>query len=50
VLARDRGAIVSARLTQAQGIDASQVSVQTWEAAEPDIEGEPGVDVQLRAE
>jgi hypothetical protein len=49
-LARDRGAAVYARLTGAQGIDAARVSVETWDPVEPDIEGDPGVDVQLRAD
>jgi hypothetical protein len=49
-LARDRGAIVRDRLTGSHGIDAARVSVETWDPVEPDIEGDPGVDVQLRAD
>jgi hypothetical protein len=49
-LARDRGAVVSQRLTGAPGIEAQRVTVEAWDPVEPDIEGDPGVDVQLRAE
>ncbi len=49
-LARRRGEIVSARLTQVHGIDPKRVAVEPWKPVEPDIEGEPGVDVQLRTD
>ncbi|MEO6027857.1 MAG: DUF748 domain-containing protein, partial [Candidatus Binatia bacterium] len=48
-LARERAAAVIARLTTAHGIDAGRVSAETWQPAEPRIEGDAGVDVQLRA-
>jgi hypothetical protein len=37
-------------LTGAPGIEAQRVTVEAWDPVEPDIEGDPGVDVQLRAE
>ncbi len=49
-LARERGAVVRERLTTAHGVDAKRVTIERWEPVEPDIEGEPGVDVQLRAD
>jgi len=50
VLARARAAIVTERLTSGRGIDADRVTTEDWKPAEPRIEGEPGVDVQLRAD
>jgi hypothetical protein len=47
-LARERAAAVTARLTTAMGIASGRVSTEPWEPAEPRIEGESGVDVQLR--
>ncbi|MCC6848409.1 MAG: DUF748 domain-containing protein [Deltaproteobacteria bacterium] len=49
-LARARGALVADRLARAHGLDPRRITVEPWSAAEPDIEGEPGVDVQLRAQ
>ena len=49
-LAEERGRIVRDRLTTTHAIDPKGVTIEPWQAAEPDIEGEPGVDVQLRAE
>lgn len=49
-LARERGGLVRDSLTHDHGIDAQRVAVQPWQPSEPDIEGDPGVDVQLRAE
>lgn len=49
-LAESRGNVVAATLTGRHGIAASRVSVEPWTPSEPRIEGEPGVDVQLRAE
>jgi hypothetical protein len=49
-LADERGRIVRDRLTTTHVIDPKRVTIQPWQPAEPDIEGEPGVDVQLRAE
>ena len=48
-LARARAAAVSERLTKGHGIEAGRVTTETWQPAEPQIEGDPGVDVQLRA-
>jgi hypothetical protein len=47
-LARERAAAVTQSLTTAHGIDAGRVSTERWEPAEPRIEGDPGVDVQLK--
>ncbi len=49
-LARNRGTAVRERLTIMSGIEAGRITVETWIPVEPDIEGDPGVDVQLRAE
>ena len=49
-LAEDRARVVAARLTDGHGIASSRVSIEPWTPSEPRIEGEPGVDVQLRAE
>jgi len=49
-LARDRGALVGERLTGEHAIERRRITIESWTPAEPDIEGEPGVDVQLRAE
>jgi hypothetical protein len=49
-LARERAAAVTAQLTQHHGIAPGRVTAERWEPTEPRIEGEPGVDVQLRAE
>lgn len=49
-LARDRAAAVYDRLTRERGIDQKRVAIEPWDPVEPDIEGEPGVDVQLRTE
>lgn len=49
-LARTRAVVVSERLTQHHGIDAGRVTTEDWKPAEPQIEGDPGVDVQLRAD
>lgn len=48
-LARERTAAVITRLTTTHGIAAGRVSAERWQPAEPRIEGESGVDVQLRA-
>jgi hypothetical protein len=47
-LARDRVAAVHDRLTRDRGVDPKRVAVESSAPVEPDIEGEPGVDVQLR--
>jgi hypothetical protein len=47
-LARTRATTVSERLTNGQGIAPGRVTTEAWKAAEPSIEGDPGVDVQLR--
>ncbi|MCC6767290.1 MAG: DUF748 domain-containing protein [Deltaproteobacteria bacterium] len=49
-LARERGALVVDRLAREHGLDPRRVTIEPWTAAEPDIEGEPGVDIQLRAD
>jgi hypothetical protein len=49
-LARTRATLVAERLTKGQGIAAARVSIEAWQPAEPQIEGDPGVDVQLQAE
>ena len=49
-LARTRATLVADRLTKSQGIAATRVSIEAWQPAEPQIEGDPGVDVQLQAE
>jgi hypothetical protein len=49
-LARARAAAVAERLTGGHGIGAARVSTEEWTPAEPRIEGDPGVDVQLRAD
>ncbi|MBP1689633.1 MAG: hypothetical protein H6Q34_206, partial [Deltaproteobacteria bacterium] len=50
VLARARATIVTERLISGRGIDADRVTTEDWKPAEPRIEGEPGVDIQLRAD
>ena len=47
-LGRARSALVANRLTTQHGIDPQRVGVDAADARAPDIEGEPGVDVQLR--
>jgi hypothetical protein len=49
-LADTRANIVAESLTGAHGIASSRVSIEPWTRSEPRIEGEPGVDVQLRAD
>lgn len=49
-LAERRANVVAASLSGTHGIAGSRVSVEPWTPSEPSIEGEPGVDVQLRAE
>lgn len=49
-LAESRAKVVAASLTGAHGFASSRVSIEPWTPSEPRIEGEPGVDVQLRAE
>ena len=49
-LAENRAQTVRDRLTRERHVDPQRVSVEPWQPAEPDIEGEPGVDVQLRTE
>src|SRR5262249_1104293 len=48
-LARTRAALVADHLTSRHGIAASRVTVET-DVRPPDIEGDPGVDVQLRVD
>lgn len=49
-LADARANAVARSLTGAHAIPSSRVSIEPWTPSEPRIEGEPGVDVQLRAE
>lgn len=49
-LAKARAAAVADRLTADHGIAATRVTTEPWSGDEPRIEGEPGVDVQLRAD
>lgn len=49
-LAHARADAVATRLVTGFGIDAARVTTEPWAPAEPRIEGEPGVDVQLRAD
>jgi len=49
-LAESRASVVASRLTDGLGIASSRVSIEPWTPSEPRMEGEPGVDVQLRAE
>jgi hypothetical protein len=47
-LAQQRATAVMTSLTTTHGIDVGRVRIERWEPAEPRIEGDPGVDVQLR--
>jgi hypothetical protein len=49
-LARARAGVVSKRLVGGHGVAAGRVTIEDWTPAEPRIEGESGVDVQLRAD
>lgn len=49
-LAANRAQTVRDRLTRDRHVDPQRVSVEPWQPTEPDIEGDPGVDVQLRTE